>query len=149
MQKGEAPGGRMLFGDVGAMPGWRLIFRLAALFNFSVAIPLWAAPVWLSTLLGLEPVPTDILYTDLFAVLALTFGIGYWWVGADPVRNQVVLKMGICGKLLVVGVGYWHFFIGATNLPFALLVTGDLLWALVFWRFLWTHPEFRWSGSSA
>lgn len=123
--------------------GWRLMFRVAALFNIGVAIPLWVAPVWLSTLMGFEPVPTDILYTDLFAALVLTFGIAYWWVGADPMRNRVIVKMGICGKFLVVLVGYWHFFAGTTNLPFAVLVTGDLLWALSFWLFLWIRPERR------
>lgn len=129
--------------ESGGFSGWRLAFRAAALFNWSVAIPLWLAPVWLTTLLGLQPIPTDILYTDLFAVLVLTFGVGYWWVGADPARNRVVLQMGICGKLLVVLVGYQHFLAGGTNLPFAALVTGDLLWALLFWRFLRLHPERR------
>lgn len=127
----------------GGFSGWRLLFRAAALFNWSVAIPLWIAPVPLATLLGLAPIPTDILYTDLFAVLVMTFGIGYWRVGADPARNRVMVEMGICGKLLVVLVGYQHFLAGSTNLPFAALVTGDLLWALLFWRFLRLHPERR------
>lgn len=127
--------------DGGFSSGWRLMFRVAALFNIGVAIPLWVAPVWLSVLLGFEPVPTDVLYTDLFAVLVLTFGIGYWWVATDPERNRVIVRMGICGKLLVVLVGYGHFLSGGTNLPFAVLVTGDLLWALAFWRFLRVHPQ--------
>lgn len=136
-------------GDAGVLSGWRLLFRVAALFNWSVAIPLWIAPVQLSQLLGFAPLPTDILYTDLFAVLVLTFGLGYWWVGADPVRNRVVLAMGICGKLLVVLVGYSHFLAGTTNLPFAALVTGDLLWALLFWRFLRLHPARRLPAGAA
>ena len=125
----------------GSFTGWRLMFRLAGLFNISVAIPLWIAPVALSKLFGFEPVPTDILYTDLFAVLVLTFGIGYWRVGAEPARNRVMVEMGILGKLLVVLVGYQHFLAGTTSLPFATLVTGDLVWAFFFWRYLRTHPE--------
>lgn len=125
----------------GSFSGWRLMFRLAGLFNVGVAIPLWIAPVALSKLFGFEPVPTDILYTDLFAVLVITFGIGYWRVGADPVRNRVMVEMGILGKLLVVLVGYQHFLAGTTSLPFAALVTGDLVWASLFWRYLRTHPE--------
>ena len=127
--------------DSGSFSGWRLMFRLAGLFNIAVAIPLWIAPVALSTLFGFSPVPTDILYTDLFAVLVITFGIGYWRVGADPVRNRVMVEMGILGKLLVVLVGYQHFLAGATSLPFAVLVTGDLVWASLFWLYLRTHPE--------
>ncbi|MBD5804030.1 hypothetical protein AZOA_34730 [Azoarcus sp. Aa7] len=125
----------------GRFSGWRLMFRLAGIFNIAVAVPLWIAPVALSKLFGFEPVPVDILYTDLFAVLAITFGIGYWRVGADPVRNRAIVEMGILGKLLVVLVGYQHFLAGATSLPFAALVTGDLVWAALFWRYLRTHPE--------
>jgi energy-converting hydrogenase Eha subunit E len=127
----------------GSFSGWRLMFRLAGLFNVAVAIPLWIAPVALSKLFGFEPVPTDILYTDLFAVLVITFGIGYWRIGADPVRNRVMVEMGIIGKLLVVLVGYQHFLAGTTSLPFAALVTGDLVWASLFWRYLSTHAEQR------
>lgn len=127
----------------GSFSGWRLMFRLAALFNVAVGTPLWIAPVALSKLFGLEPIPTDILYTDLFAVLVITFGIGYWRVGADPVRNRTIVEMGIIGKLLVVFVGYQHFLAGTTNLPFAALVTGDLVWALLFLRYLSTYPEQR------
>jgi hypothetical protein len=79
----------------------------------------------------------------MFAVLVLTFGLGYWLIGADPARNRVMVEMGICGKLLVVLVGYDHFLAGTTSLPFAALVTGDLIWAFLFWRFLRRHPEQR------
>jgi energy-converting hydrogenase Eha subunit E len=123
------------------LSGWRLMFRVAALFNWSVAIPLWIAPVPLSQLFGFEPVPTHTLYTDLFAVVVLTFGIGYWLVGSNPVRNRVMVEMGIIGKLLVVLVGYGHFLSGTTTLSFAALVSCDLIWTIAFWRFLTLHPE--------
>ena len=133
----------------GSFSGWRLMFRLAGVFNIAVAIPLWFAPVTVCTLFGFEPVPVDILYTDLFAVLVITFGIGYWRVGANPVRNRVMIEKGIIGKLLVVLVGYQHFLAGTTSLPFAALVTGDLVWAFFFWRYLRTHPEPRIGQGSA
>jgi len=133
----------------GSFSGWRLMFRLAGVFNIAVAIPLWFAPVMVSTLFGFEPVPVDILYTDLFAVLVITFGIGYWRVGSDPVRNRVMIEKGIIGKLLVVLVGYQHFLAGTTSLPFAALVTGDLVWAYFFWRYLRAHPELHVGQGSA
>ena len=116
--------------------GWRLMFRLAAVFNICVALPLWIYPVWVATTFGFEPVPVDILYTDLFSALVLVFGIGYWRIGADPVHNRAIIEMGIVGKLLVVFIGYQHFFMGSTSLSFASLVTADLVWALFFWRYL-------------
>ncbi|HJV27694.1 MAG TPA: hypothetical protein VJ673_18545 [Aromatoleum sp.] len=122
-------------------PGWRLMFRAAALFNWMAGFPLWFAPVQLSRMFGFEPVPDHTLYTDLFAVLVITFGIGYWKVGGNLVRNRVMIEMGICGKLLVVLVGYYHYLAGTTSLPFAMLVSGDLIWALLFLRFLRLHPE--------
>lgn len=132
-----------LTGYSGSDSGWRLMFRLAGVFNIVVAIPLWIAPVTLSRLLGLEPVPVDVLYTDLFALLVLTFGIGYWRAGGDPVRNRVMIEQGIIGKLLVVFVGYQHFIAGTTSFPMVALVTGDLVWAILFLSYLLRHPERR------
>lgn len=133
----------------GSKSGWLLMFRLAGVFNIAVAIPLWIAPAALSRLLGLEPIPVDTLYTDLFAVLVLTFGIGYWRVGGDPVRNRVMIEQGIIGKLLVVFVGYQHFLVGTTSFPMAALVTCDLVWAIFFLRYLLIHPERRIGDRSA
>ena len=133
----------------GSKSGWLLMFRLAGVFNIAVAIPLWIAPAALSRLLGLEPIPVDTLYTDLFAVLVLTFGIGYWRVGGDPVRNRVMIDQGIIGKLLVVFVGYQHFLVGTTSFPMAALVTCDLVWAIFFLRYLLIHPERRIGDRSA
>ena len=133
----------------GSKSGWLLMFRLAGVFNIAVAIPLWIAPAALSRLLGLEPIPVDTLYAELFAVLVLTFGIGYWRAGGDPVRNRVMIEQGIIGKLLVVFVGYQHFLVGTTSFPMAALVPCDLVWAIFFLRYLLIHPERRIGDRSA
>ncbi|NQD92114.1 hypothetical protein HP532_05535 [Pseudomonas sp. CrR25] len=116
------------------------LFSLAALFNWVAAIPFLIAPGTVANLLGIHPTPADPMFTDLFMVLVLAFGWGYWKISRDPRRNRPIIELGIFGKLLVVVVGYGYFFAGKITWPFAVLVTGDLLWAYLFWRFLRRYP---------
>lgn len=119
----------------------RPLFRSAALFNWLAALPFLIAPKMVADMFGIHPTPADPMFTDLFMVLVLAFGWGYWKISRDPGRNRPLIELGILGKLLVVVVGYGYFLAGRITWPFAALVTGDLLWAYLFWRFLHRHPD--------
>ena len=63
-----------------------------------------------------------------------------WRVARDPVANRPIIHMGIVGKSLVVlSVGY-DFLMGNTNWPFALLVSGDAVFAALFAAYLGSRP---------
>ena len=118
----------------------RVLFTCAALFNFCAGLPILLAMPWMAQVIGMRPVPDSPLLAHLFGVLVLVFGWGYWRAGRDPVTNRPIIQMGIVGKTLVVlSVGY-DFLVGNTNWPFALLVSGDAVFAALFAAYLVSRP---------
>jgi len=117
---------------------WKLVFWVAALFNFAVGLPMLVAPEALLAAIG-QPVPADLLMTRLAALLIVVLGIGYGMVARDPVANRPILWLGILGKapipLLVWLTG------GAAALASSafLLSLGDLAFATLFLAYLLTH----------
>jgi hypothetical protein len=117
---------------------WKLVFWVAALFNFAVGLPMLVAPEALLADIG-QPVPADLLMTRLAALLIVVLGIGYGMVARDPVANRPILWLGILGKapipLLVWLTG------GAAALASSafLLSLGDLAFATLFLAYLLTH----------
>lgn len=118
----------------------RGLFTCAALFNFCAGLPILLALPWMAQVIGMRPVPDSPLLAHLFGVLVLVFGWGYWQVARDPIANRPIIHMGIVGKTLVVlSVGY-DFLMGNTNWPFALLVSGDAVFAALFAAYLGSRP---------
>ena len=110
---------------------WPLFFRIAALFNFGAAAAFLLTPDLLYQILHIEtPIaPAARLYSDAFAVMAGIFGLGYWWVAADPALNRNLIWLGAIGKTAIVLV-FWMYAL------FALLISVDILFAGAFAAYL-------------
>lgn len=117
---------------------WKLVFWVAALFNFAVGLPMLVTPETLLPAIG-QPVPADLLMTRLAALLIVVLGIGYGMVARDPVANRPILWLGVLGKapipLLVWRTG------GAAALASSsfILSLGDLAFAALFLLYLLTN----------
>jgi hypothetical protein len=77
---------------------------------------------------------------DLAAVLIAAFGYGYARIAADPVRFRPLIAIGAWGKLAAVAT----VLVGALSVPhlwplFA-LVSGDVVFALLFYDYLRRTP---------
>lgn len=119
---------------------WKIVFAVAAAFNFLVGLPMLLAPAAVLAGLG-QPVPEDLLITRLAALLIAVLGLGYGMVARDPVANRPILWLGLIGKapipVLVMMSG------GAATLANTTFVLslGDLTFAALFLIFLVTHPR--------
>ena len=118
----------------------RLLFSIAAAFNFLAAMPFLVAPQQFARLIGMQPAPTDLAFPHLVAVLVLAFGWGYWRISRDPVANRPLIHLGIVGKSLLVLVVGFDWLSGNTNWPFALIVSGDAVFVALFVDYLRRHP---------
>ncbi len=78
-----------------------------------------------------DPIGLQLLASCLFV-----FGLGYYWVSRDLVRNRDLVKLGVIGKPLVFLVFVWHAL--AHEIPMILVVpsTVDLLFGVLFLEFL-------------
>jgi len=118
----------------------RILFSIAAAFNFLAGLPILFAMPWMGRLLGMQPIPADPLLAHLFGVLVLAFGWGYWRISRDPVANRPIIQLGIVGKSLVVIAVFYDWAMGNTNWPFPLLVCGDAVFAALFADYLRQRP---------
>ncbi len=118
----------------------RLLFSIAAAFNLIAAMPFLVAPQQFARLIGMHPVPADVLFPHMVAALVLAFGWGYWRVARDPVAGRPIIHMGVVGKSLLVLVVGFDWLTGNTNWPFALIVGGDAVFVALFLDYLRRRP---------
>lgn len=114
----------------------RNLFRTAALFNFGAAA-LFLPITGIAPALGLQPLAGNDLFAQIALLAIFTFGLGYWMVSNDPQAHRGIVRLGTLAKLGVVALAWAHvLFIGDANVRMGLLVSGDLLYALLFLQHL-------------
>jgi hypothetical protein len=119
---------------------WKLIFAVAALFNWAVGLPMLLAPAALLGAIG-QPVPADLLITQLGALLIVVLGIGYAMVARDPVANRPILWLGVLGKAPIPLLVWLNGGEAALASSTFILSLGDLAFAALFLLFLLTHRK--------
>ena len=123
----------------------QLLFYSAAIFNWLAALVLFA-PLGLAAALGLQPLPIGGPYEGIMIAAIAVFGVGYFWVALSPRENLSVVKLGLLGKLSVVGVIYVYGFTGVANLHLVVMATGDLLYSLLFAIYLINIDKTRYAS---
>ena len=114
----------------------RIMFTTAAWFNWLAGLAVAVNAELLFGLFRITPLPTEPLFLQLFAWLVIVFGIGYFWVSRDPVANVPIIKLGMIGKLSVVLVSLACVMTGSISWQLMILLSADLLYAILFWRAL-------------
>ena len=111
------------------------LFAAAAL-NLSVAPAFLPAAQGVRELAGL-PRGEDPLYLSTIGMFVLIFGLGYLWSAASGRVDRIFIGVAAMGKLSVVALllGFWAL----GSLPARAALTGipDLIFGLLFVRWLW------------
>lgn len=118
----------------------RRLFIPAALFNFVAGGLFLLAMPWLAGPMRIELTPSALPFVHMTAGAVLLLGWGYWQVAVDPVRNRIVIVLGIIGKLAVVAIAFGHALAGNIGWGVPALTVVDFVFAILFWRFLQDHP---------
>lgn len=114
----------------------RTLFFSAACFNVLAGLPFLVAMRPMAELMGLQITPTSTLFIQITMGLVVIFGWAYWMIGRDPVRYRPYIVLGVILKILVVSVIYSHWLAGNIPWPLPVLASGDIVYALLFWRYL-------------
>lgn len=117
----------------------RTLFYVAAVFNF-IAVVLLLPASGIAAVLGLNPAPDNGLFNQIALLAIGGFGGGYWMVARNPAQNRGLVVIGMLLKLGVVALAVAHYAAGSANLNLLVLVSGDLLFAAAFLRFLLARP---------
>lgn len=118
--------------------GWIRVFTAAAIFNVLIGLPLLIDP---SMMPKFVPLPAgDFIWPRLAGGLIFFMGVGYWIVSRNLDTNRSIIVIGAGGKLLTAlmlsiywikgTIGFWTFSLGLI----------DLIFALLFIRFLIRFP---------
>lgn len=118
----------------------RILFTVAAFFNFSVGIVFLFAMPQLANFIGMTPLPSDPVFLHFGAVVVLAFGWGYLQVAFDPVVNRPIIKLGVVAKLLVVLAGFSDWLLGYTNGAFPSVLVADIVFVVLFSNYLRLNP---------
>ena len=110
----------------------RKLLLVAALFNWIIGAALIIDAAWVLGLFRVTPLPTEPLFVYLFAWLVIAYGIGYYWAAQDPVANAPIIRLGIIGKLGVVGVVLLATLLGDISWQMNILSGADLVFAVLF-----------------
>ena len=114
-----------------------MLFGIAAFFNFAVAAALLFLRPTFGPLVSLDPVAgTNLVFVYMVAFLIGTFGYAYARIAQDPRRYRPFIELGAIGKLLAVAAVTEPWLAGEVGWQLPLVVSGDLVFALLFIDFL-------------
>ena len=116
------------------------LFYIAAAYNLmGAAVPLLATELHLKTFFTEQAASSGVIMemnTQAFWVTVFFFAVGYFMVGRDPKKNRPILWIAAPGKAYVFVLWTWHYMQGnVTEMALAAGI-GDIIFALLFLRFL-------------
>jgi hypothetical protein len=115
----------------------RTLFGVAAFFNFAVAAALLFLRPSFASLVALDPVAgTNLVFVYMTAFLIATFGYAYARIAQDARRYRPFIELGAIGKLLAVAAVTGPWLAGEVRWQLPLIVSGDLVFAVLFIDFL-------------
>ncbi len=114
--------------------GWKILFTVAAGFNFAVGLPMLLAPDLMVAAFRMAPQPT-LLFVQFTGGLVAIFGLYYTVVARNLARREIVW-LGIVGKLFAVGLLTAYFLVGLIPTLAFSLGLGDLAFVALFLWFL-------------
>ena len=112
----------------------RLLFLIAALWNWTLAIAFFALPridVGYFAAFGLE-IPKTMLWFDSLMGLIFVFGIGFFFVSQNMMENHGLITMAVFEKTWFFLAGVTWFFLGQASLWVVLFATVDLIFGILF-----------------
>lgn len=114
----------------------RLMFLSGAVFNTLAGLLLLLVAMGpAADIMGFEITPTATLFIQVMGGVVLAFAWAYWKISTDPVLYRPYILLGLCLKIMVVVIVFGHWLAGNLLWPFPALVSGDILYAFLFWRY--------------
>jgi hypothetical protein len=118
---------------------WSRVFLFAALYNFSAGFGPLFMPNIAAEAFGIAPLGSA-MPMQMLGLLVMVFGAGYLFVSRDLDDLRVIVILGVIGKAGVFLIITAHYLSGEASLLGFLVAIGDLVFVVVFVRFLQLYP---------
>lgn len=116
---------------------YKKLFLIAALYNLGLG---FIHLVFYPRIAAAVDMPAHLREADVFSqmaiLLAMVFGVGYYMVSTDLSAHRGIVLLGIIGKVAVFVLFLYHLRYSGLPAPAFLIGVGDLVFALLFWKFL-------------
>ena len=113
----------------------KILFYSAAIFNWAACL-VFIEPLGLAATLKLSHAVSNDPFGQIALLAIAIFGFGYWMVVSNPAAYRGVVILGLIGKIAVVAITFGHYFFGDVNFNLAGLMLGDVIFAVLFFRYL-------------
>ena len=122
------------------LPTWmrRALFATAGM-NIVAAAAFVPSAASLRAVAGL-PEGTHPLYLATVGMFVLLFGVGYLWAALAGRAERLFIALAAAGKSSFFGLLVWFWAAGAVPMRVPVLGTADLIFAVLFWTWLFSAP---------
>ncbi len=116
---------------------YKKLFFVAALWNLALGFVFLVSFSRLMPLFGMPTPPRELAaFHQMGILLAMVYGIGYYMVSRELYAHRGIVLLGIIGKVVVFLLFLYHLAFSGLHLLIFLIGVGDLIFALLFIRFL-------------
>jgi hypothetical protein len=117
--------------------GYKRLFFIAALWNLVLGFMFLVFFSQLMNLFGMPTPPRELTaFHQMGILLAMVYGIGYYMVSRELYSHNGIVIMGIIGKVMVFFLFLYHMIFSGLHFLVFLVGIGDLIFALLFIKFL-------------
>ena len=114
----------------------RLLFTVAAIFNWLIGLGLLLDARLVLGMMGVSPIPTEPTFVRIVGGLVFLFGFWYYRAASDLRGIASAIWLSAIAKIMVFILGLFDVVTGEISWPWALPVSADLVFALLFIRAL-------------
>ena len=77
-----------------------------------------------------------LVYYQMFSMVVLLFGVGYYLVGRDLENNHAIISLGVIGKILVFIFMLTYYILGVVDVISLFIGIIDFVFGILFIEFL-------------
>lgn len=113
------------------------MYIIAAIWNWILAVGFLILPridIGYFSIAGPVAPPPTLLWFDSFFGLVFAFGLGFYFISKSTTENHGLIKISIFEKTWVFVMGLYYFLIAQASIWVVVVVSGDLLFGLLFFE---------------
>ena len=112
-------------------------FLVSGIYDFIIGLTFLIAPVWAFNLFNVTP-PNHWGYVTFAASMLAVFGIMFFQIAKDPVKNRNLMPYGMLLKIAYCGMAFGYYF--TTGIPRIWVIFGvcDIIFLLLF---IWSYKR--------
>ena len=114
---------------------YKKLFLIAAIYDLILGIVFLTLYKQIYSYFNIS-LPTYPMYLQLSAAFVIAIGIAYYFIYKNLYRNIDLVKLGIVYKIIYSGLAGYYYFIGVAHVIFLWFVIFDIIFLILFVRFL-------------